>query len=112
MFRGKDQSENPDQVANFNKTGLPIVNEQVSLRMVSPKAALAPEYTEMEIFKRLEAETNVKIEWENIPDTDFAEKKNLPLASGNLPDAFTEPDFPITSWLITVKMVPSSHWKI
>lgn len=71
----KDQSENPDQVANFNKTGLPIVNEQVSLRMVSPKAALAPEYTEMEIFKRLEAETNVKIEWENIPDTDFAEKK-------------------------------------
>ena len=31
----------------------------------------------MEIFKRLEAETNVKIEWENIPDTDFAEKKNF-----------------------------------
>ncbi|OIA99654.1 ABC transporter substrate-binding protein [Paenibacillus sp. LC231] len=84
----KNQSESPDQAANFNKTGLPIVNEPVSLKMVSPKAALAPEYSEMEIFKRLEAETNVKIEWENIPDTDFAEKKNLLLASGNLPDAF------------------------
>ncbi|MGG3307069.1 ABC transporter substrate-binding protein [Paenibacillus lautus] len=84
----KNQSDNPDQVANFNKTGLPIVNEPVSLKMVSPKAALAPEYSQMEIFKRLEAETNVKIEWENIPDTDFTEKKNLLLASGNLPDAF------------------------
>ncbi|WP_145325331.1 ABC transporter substrate-binding protein [Paenibacillus xylanexedens] len=84
----KNQSENSDQAASFNKTGLPIVNEPVSLRMVSPKAALAPEYSQMEIFKQLEEQTNVKIEWENIPDTDFTEKKNLLLASGDLPDAF------------------------
>ncbi|SFF03651.1 putative aldouronate transport system substrate-binding protein [Paenibacillus algorifonticola] len=84
----KNQAENTDLEANFNKTGLPIVQEAVSLRMVSPKAALAPKYSEMEIFKRLEEQTNVKIEWENIPDTDFAEKKNLLLASGDLPDAF------------------------
>ncbi|MXO81208.1 extracellular solute-binding protein, partial [Paenibacillus sp. OT2-17] len=50
--------------------------------------ALAPDYSKMEIFKRLEKQTNVKIDWENIPDTDFAEKKNLLLASGDLPDAF------------------------
>ncbi|OKP89847.1 ABC transporter substrate-binding protein [Paenibacillus sp. P32E] len=84
----KNQAKSPDQEANFNKTGLPIVKEVVSLRMVSPKAALAPEYSEMEIFKRLEAQTNVKINWENIPDTDYTEKKNLLLASGDLPDAF------------------------
>ncbi|MGG4128824.1 ABC transporter substrate-binding protein [Paenibacillus illinoisensis] len=84
----KNQSENSDQAASFNKTGLPIVNEPVSLRMVSPKAALAPEYSQMEIFKQLEEQTNVQIEWENIPDTDFTEKKNLLLASGDLPDAF------------------------
>lgn len=84
----KNQSGNSDQAASFNKTGLPIVNEPVSLRMVSPKAALAPEYSQMEIFKQLEEQTNIKIEWENIPDTDFTEKKNLLLASGNLPDAF------------------------
>lgn len=84
----KNVAENPDREANFNQTGLPIVNEPVTLKMVSPKAALAPEYSEMEIFKRLEEQTNVKIEWENIPDTDYAEKKNLLLASGNLPDAF------------------------
>ena len=84
----KDQVVNPDQDANFNKTGLPIVKEAVTLKMVSPKAALAPDYSKMEIFKRLEKQTNVKIDWENIPDTDFAEKKNLLLASGDLPDAF------------------------
>ncbi|AUS26716.1 ABC transporter substrate-binding protein [Paenibacillus polymyxa] len=84
----KNQTVNPDQDANFNKTGLPIVKEAVTLKMVSPKAALAPDYSKMEIFKRLEKQTNVKINWENIPDTDFAEKKNLLLASGDLPDAF------------------------
>ncbi|MCF2720415.1 ABC transporter substrate-binding protein [Paenibacillus sp. UKAQ_18] len=84
----KNQAVNPDQDANFNKTGLPIVKEAVTLKMVSPKAALAPDYSKMEIFKRLEKQTNVKINWENIPDTDFAEKKNLLLASGDLPDAF------------------------
>ncbi|MDY7990980.1 ABC transporter substrate-binding protein [Paenibacillus polymyxa] len=84
----KNQAVNPDQDANFNKTGLPIVKEAVTLKMVSPKAALAPDYSKMEIFKRLEKQTNVKIDWENIPDADFAEKKNLLLASGDLPDAF------------------------
>lgn len=84
----KNATENRDKEVQLNPTGLPIVNEPVTLRMVSPKAALAPEFSEMEIFKRLEKDTNVKIEWENIPDTDYTEKKNLLVASGNLPDAF------------------------
>lgn len=76
------------QEVSFNKEGLPIVDEPITLRVVSPKAPLAPDYSEMEIFKRLENDTNVIIEWENIPDSDYAEKKNLLLASGDLPDAF------------------------
>lgn len=76
-----------------NKEGLPIVSEKVTLKIVSPKAQLAPEYNEMEIFKRLEADTNVHIEWNNIPDTDYGEKKNLLLASDDLPDAFYSSQF-------------------
>ncbi|GGF99165.1 sugar ABC transporter substrate-binding protein [Paenibacillus albidus] len=83
-----NQEGQADDAANFNKTGLPIVKNAVTLKMVSPKSSLAPVYSEMEIFKRLQKSTNVDIDWENIPDTDFAEKKNLLLASGNLPDAF------------------------
>ncbi|MFI2858088.1 ABC transporter substrate-binding protein [Paenibacillus sp. JSM ZJ436] len=74
--------------AGIRKDGLPIVDEKLTLTMVSPKAPLAPEYNEMEIFKRLETDTNIHVEWDNIPDTDYAEKKNLLLASGDLPDAF------------------------
>ncbi|WP_424767873.1 ABC transporter substrate-binding protein [Paenibacillus sp. sgz302251] len=79
--------------AGVRKDGLPIVDEKLTLTMVSPKAPLAPEYNEMEIFKRLETDTNIHIEWNNIPDTDYAEKKNLLLASGDLPDAFYNSQF-------------------
>jgi putative aldouronate transport system substrate-binding protein len=33
--------------AAFHKTGLPIVDKQVTLNIVSPKAALAPDYSKM-----------------------------------------------------------------
>lgn len=87
------KKDNEVQEEGFNKEGLPIVNDKITLAMVSPKAQLAPEYNEMEIFKRLETDTNVHIEWTNIPDTDYAEKKNLLLASGDLPDAFYNSQF-------------------
>lgn len=74
--------------SEVSKDGLPIVKNKITLKMVAPKAALAPDYGEMEIFKRLEQSTNVHVDWDNIPDTDYAEKKNLLIASGDLPDAF------------------------
>jgi len=40
------------------------------------------------VFKRLEKATNVHIKWNNVPGDSAAEKLNLLLASGNLPDAF------------------------
>lgn len=108
----KQQAKNPDQDANFNKTGLPIVNDAVSLKMVSPKAALAPEYSKMEIFNRLEKQTNVKIEWNNIPDTDFNERKICCWPAVICRMHFMEPGSRITSLSITVKMGLSSHWRI
>jgi putative aldouronate transport system substrate-binding protein len=72
----------------MNETGLPIVNQKITLKFVAPKAPLAPNYGDMVIFKRLEEKTNVHIDWQNIPDESYDEKKNLILASGDLPDAF------------------------
>jgi putative aldouronate transport system substrate-binding protein len=89
----KGNGSNADSGSAVSKDGLPIVSDKVTLKMVSPKAALAPDYSEMEIFKRLEESTNVRIEWNNIPDTEYAEKKNLLLASGDLPDAFYSAGF-------------------
>jgi putative aldouronate transport system substrate-binding protein len=84
----KKASPNSGTDSNVNVTGLPIVKNKVTLKMVSPKAALAPEYNEMTIFKNLEKSTNVHIDWNNIPDADYQTKKNLLLAGGDLPDAF------------------------
>ncbi|MEK1830296.1 extracellular solute-binding protein [Priestia megaterium] len=47
----------------------------------------------MTIFKELEKRTNVHIKWKNIPGDGYQEKKNLMLASGDLPDAFYSSGF-------------------
>jgi len=83
----------PVNSTNFNSTGLPIVKTKETLKIVSPKASLAPGYNEMTIFKNLEKSTNVHIDWNNIPDADYQTKKNLLLASGDLPDAFYSAGF-------------------
>ncbi|MDO5795084.1 MAG: ABC transporter substrate-binding protein [Turicibacter sp.] len=78
---------------NFNKEGYPIVNEQITLTFAAPKASLAPNFGEMSIIQQLEEQSNIEIEWNNIPDADYSTKKNLMLASEDLPDAFWNSGF-------------------
>ncbi|MBO0981678.1 ABC transporter substrate-binding protein [Microbacterium sp. SD291] len=70
----------------FNAEGLPIVDETLTLSFGGSKAPLAPEFSEMELVQQWEKDTNIAIDWENLPDQVYAEKKNLMLASGDLPD--------------------------
>ena len=78
----------------FHTSGLPIVDQAVTLKMIGKKSgALTPDFDKMEIFQRLEPQTNVHIEWQNIADADYQQKKNLILASGDLPDAFWNTGF-------------------
>lgn len=83
-----NESEKEKSTVPFNESGLPIVEEEVKLNFVSPKQPLAPDYSEMVIFDKLQEATNVSIKWNNIPGDGYQEKKNLLLASGDLPDAF------------------------
>ncbi|WP_139905563.1 ABC transporter substrate-binding protein [Clostridium thermarum] len=104
-----DTTENNTITNNLNETGLPIVNEKITLKIVSPKAPLAPNYNEMTLFKNLEETTNVHIEWNNIPEADYQEKKNLLLASGDLPDAFYNAgfsDFDLTKYSEDGTIIP------
>ncbi|QSS98786.1 ABC transporter substrate-binding protein [Pontibacillus sp. ALD_SL1] len=84
----KSEEASSNEKVEYNEEGLPIVEEKVSIEMVAPSAPLAPNYNEMTYFKRLEEETNVHIDWNNIPGDGYQEKKNLMLASDDLPDAF------------------------
>lgn len=70
----------------FRAEGLPIVDETLSLTFGGTKSALAPDYSGMELVQQWERDTNIAITWENLPEQVYLEKKNLMLASDDLPD--------------------------
>ena len=82
-----------EESKTFNAEGYPIVDEAITLKLVAPKSALAPNFGEMRIMQELAKKCNINIEWNNIPDTDYATKKNLLVASGDLPDGFWNSQF-------------------
>ncbi|MCT8139388.1 extracellular solute-binding protein [Anaerobacillus sp. CMMVII] len=66
---------------------LPL-EEKVTLNFMSQSSPIAPtDPNEKLIFKRLEEKTNVHINWRNFTWDNFAERRNLAFASGELPDA-------------------------
>lgn len=83
--------------------------ENVTLKMMSQSAALAPnDPNEKLIFQRIEEDTNVHIDWTNYK-ADFAEKRNLDIASGDLPDAIFNAgagDYDLLNWAESGVIVP------
>ena len=78
---------------NMYLTGAPIVKDQVSyyfmgLQMNNTRPG---NLGDTELFMHLMDETNVKIDWDLIPQASWTEKKNLTIASGEYPDAFYGP---------------------
>lgn len=73
---------------NFNKEGMPIVNEPITIKMASSKKPYVRPFNELKFFEELEERTNVKIQWDLSPGEGWSEKKNLIFASNDLPDAF------------------------
>lgn len=70
------------------------LKEKATLRFMTQSSPLAPtDPNEKLIFKRLEEETGVHIEWKNYTKDQFVEKRNLALASGELPDAIMDAAF-------------------
>ncbi len=85
-------TEGREMVGNMYKTGLPIVKDKVSLKMVAYTYPDQPDFGEMPFFKNLEEKTNVHIEWDCIEQNIYNEKKNILLAANELPDAFFGPN--------------------
>lgn len=84
---GQSQGGGP-AAAGFNETGLPITTKPVAYKMVARRRVINGPYEDMVFFKRLEEKTNVRVEWNAIPEGQYNEKKNLLFASNDLPDAF------------------------
>ncbi len=73
---------------NFNETGYPIVKEPVTLKVIAYKHENTEPYENIQLWKDLEAKTNVKIEWQYAEGSDWNTQKQLVLAGGDLPDIF------------------------
>ena len=79
---------------NFNEEGYPIVNEEITLKVMlmirDTDTMIAPE--EMPAVQRLDELTGIKTEWEVIKGSDFPTKLNLMWASGEYPDVIIAPN--------------------
>lgn len=71
-----------------NLTELPLTTEPVSFHIVGAQSAYHSDWNEMESLIELQKRTGIELTFEMIPNTMLAEKRNLMLASNDLPDAF------------------------
>ncbi|WP_217586489.1 extracellular solute-binding protein [Lentibacillus saliphilus] len=78
-----------EELENLNETGMPIVEEQISLEFFAGQApATNPDWNDVLVFNEYEERTNMDIKWKMVPHDSIAEQRNLALGSGSLPDAF------------------------
>src|SRR5918995_3847419 len=77
----------------FQETGLPIVEKPLTLSIAGEKASLAPDYNDMELVQQWQEDTNIEVEWNLLAPEVYSQKRNLLLASNDLPDAFINSKF-------------------
>ncbi|MDF2926901.1 MAG: transporter substrate-binding protein [Paenibacillaceae bacterium] len=81
-------SASAKEVANFNKTGFPIVNDKITLKMMGPKSAIQPTWDKMDVFVKLEEMTGISFSFDTPLSSNYTEKKSIMFASNELPDVF------------------------
>lgn len=86
--KGSSSATNSEKNININDTGYPIVNEDITLNAVACVSPTSGDFNEMTMIKELEEKTGIDVQFECIPTNTWSEKKNLILASGQLPDIF------------------------
>lgn len=83
----KKDTNNDDAAANVKVTteGFPIVEEPIELTMLAPGVGMA-EWGEMPALEDYAEKTNIQLNYETPPQSDFSTRLNLAFASGDLPD--------------------------
>lgn len=79
------KSDVPDYM---NATGYPIVKEPITIKVVSNQTPVQAHFDDTVSIPELEKITGIHVDWELVPWSATAEKKNLMLASGDYPDVF------------------------
>lgn len=87
----KPQLEGPEYL---NTTGFPITKQPITLKAMVSKHASQGDYAETMVWKEYEKMTGIKIEWDAVPSSSITERRNLALASGDMPDMFFRASIP------------------
>lgn len=89
----KEAPAAPETQTKVNVTGLPIVDGKLTLNFtgMNMNNTRVGRYDETDMMKYLEEQTNIRIVWDMIPQASWKEKKNLIIASRELPDGFMGP---------------------
>lgn len=92
-----DAGGSEEALDNLNEEGMPIVEEPIELEIFAGKAATtADDWNDVLLLNEYKDMTNVNITWNQVPADGLDEKRNLALASGDLPDAFYAANIPIS----------------
>ncbi|WP_152657899.1 extracellular solute-binding protein [Oceanobacillus sp. CFH 90083] len=82
---------------NLNTEGMPIVEEKIELEIFAGKAATtADDWNDVLLLNEYEEMTNMDITWNMVPADGLEERRNLALASGDLPDVFYAANLPVS----------------
>lgn len=87
----KSAEVKPDETKDiFSKTGLPIIKSENEMIFEFLGQSHDPDenLAENKVFKQIQQDTGVEINFTMIPSESWNEKKNLVFASGDYPDAF------------------------
>lgn len=88
-FAGGETDDGPEMQVKVNAPGTyPIVDEQITLSGFGRLDPQHGSWDEMTLWQILEERTNIVVEWETPGKDNVEERKNLVLASGDVPDIF------------------------
>jgi len=88
LMAGGAQESTETAAIMVKETGFPIVEEKITLKGFSRLEPQNGPYEEMTLWKDYEEMTNIHIEWETPGLDNVKERKNLIMASGDVPDFF------------------------
>lgn len=90
------KSSQPSVPDYMNATGFPIVKQPITLKAMVMKTGSHAnyDYAALPIWTEYEKMTGIKIEFEQVMNTQITEKRNLAFASGDLPDIFYRSSIP------------------
>lgn len=88
---GNNSSAAPATTVNFieDTSNSRIVNNKITFKMFVPKSPIQPQWEKMVLFQELEKRTNIKVDFEEVLLSSYAEKRSLKWEDRrNPPDAF------------------------